>query len=102
MVTAFGVSTLFLGSYVTYRYQAGSRAFTGAGWIRVPYFVILISHTIPTVAIVPLVLTTRYPGLTAQFARHVSIAPVDVPAAALRVGHGGGGVLDALPWVEAR
>src|SRR5512132_3385941 len=33
MLAAFVVSTLFLASYVTYHYHAGSRAFTGQGWI---------------------------------------------------------------------
>src|SRR5918996_1729905 len=35
MLGAFVVSTLFLLSYVTYHYHAGSRAFTGQGWVRV-------------------------------------------------------------------
>lgn len=79
MVTAFGVSTLFLVSYLTYHYQAGFRPFAGTGWIRVLYFAILIPHTILAVAIVPLVLTTLYRGLTAQFSRHVRIARWTLP-----------------------
>src|SRR5215216_716252 len=34
MLGAFVVSTLFLLSYVTYHYHAGSRPFAGHGWIR--------------------------------------------------------------------
>jgi len=74
MLTAFAVSVLFLASYITYHYQVGSRPFGGTGWVRVVYFVILISHTILAVAIVPLVLITLYRALTAQFARHVPVA----------------------------
>ncbi|MGH7393671.1 MAG: DUF420 domain-containing protein, partial [Candidatus Rokuibacteriota bacterium] len=33
MLAAFGVSTLFLVSYVVYHWHAGSRPFTGQGWI---------------------------------------------------------------------
>ena len=79
MVTAFGVSALFLVSYLTYHYQVGSRPFTGTGWIRVLYFAILISHTLLAVAIVPLVLATLHRGLTARFTRHVRIARWTLP-----------------------
>jgi len=74
MLTAFAVSTLFLVSYVTYHYQVGSRPFGGTGWVRLAYFAILLSHTILAVAIVPLVLTTLYRALTAQFTRHAGLA----------------------------
>src|SRR5258705_11390319 len=63
MLGAFGVSTVFLISYVTYHAQVGSRHFTGTGWVRPVYFAILISHTILAAAIVPLVLITLTRGL---------------------------------------
>src|SRR5262245_65355074 len=44
MVSALLVSTLFLVSYLTYHSLAGSRPFTGQGWIRAVYFPLLISH----------------------------------------------------------
>jgi len=74
MLTAFGVSTAFLVSYVVYHYQAGSRPFPGGGWLRTAYLTILLTHTVLAVVIVPLVLTTLYRALTCQFARHVRIA----------------------------
>ena len=44
MMSAFGLSILFLLSYVTYHSQAPSTSFGGEGIIRMIYFTILISH----------------------------------------------------------
>jgi putative membrane protein len=83
MLGAFAVSTLFLLSYVTYHYHAGSRPFTGQGWIRPVYFTVLVTHIILAAAIVPLALTTIYrgwrAGLDGRFERHVRIARWTLP-----------------------
>jgi uncharacterized membrane protein YozB (DUF420 family) len=57
MLSAFGVSIVFLASYVTYHVQHGSTAFTGQGAVRWIYFPILLTHivlaaTVPVLAIV--------------------------------------------------
>lgn len=74
MIAAFVVSTLFLCSYVVYHAQAGSRPFTGQGWTRPVYFVILISHVLLAFALLPLALTTLYRAWRGQFERHRRIA----------------------------
>lgn len=79
MLLAFGVSMLFLVSYVTYHALAGSRPFGGHGWIRWVYFPLLVSHIVLAAAIVPLALTTLYRGLRWDFARHVRIARWTLP-----------------------
>ena len=84
MLGAFAVSTLFLLSYVTYHYYAGSRPFTGQGWIRPVYFALLITHIVLAAAIVPLALTTIYRGAHAAlarmpFVRHVRVARWTLP-----------------------
>ena len=85
MLGAFVVSTLFLVSYVTYHYHAGSRPFTGQGWIRPVYFALLITHIVLATTIVPLALATIYRGWhgatdpTAGFVRHVRIARWTLP-----------------------
>jgi uncharacterized membrane protein YozB (DUF420 family) len=79
MLTAFGVSTLFLASYLTYHYEVGSRPYGGSGPLRITYFAILISHTVLAVAVVPLALTTLHRAVTAQFARHRRIARWTLP-----------------------
>jgi putative membrane protein len=79
MLGACVVSVLFLVSYVTYHYLAGSRPFAGQGTIRWVYFPILISHIILAAAMVPFVLTTVYRALSGNFVRHVRIARLTLP-----------------------
>jgi putative membrane protein len=79
MLGAFIVSLLFLTCYLVYHYYAGSRPFTGRGWIRPVYFALLISHIVLAAVIVPLALTTIYRGLSAQFDRHKRIARWTLP-----------------------
>ena len=79
MLSAFGVSVLFLISYVVYHANAGSRPFPGTGPIRTVYFVILITHVILAAAIVPLALVTLTRGLRERFDRHRAIARWTLP-----------------------
>ena len=79
MLSALGVSTLFLTSYLYLHYNVGSTHFTGEGWIRPVYFTLLLSHTILAAAIVPLALTTFYRAFKEQFDRHRKIARWTLP-----------------------
>jgi putative membrane protein len=79
MLAAFGVSALFLASYVIYHYHAGSRPFGGQGWVRPVYFGLLITHIVLAAAIVPLALTTIWQALTGRFARHRRLARWTLP-----------------------
>ena len=74
MLAALGTSALFLVSYVTYHFNAGSKPFPGQGPIRLVYFAILVTHVVLAAAIVPLALVTATRGLRSQFDRHVRIA----------------------------
>ena len=74
MIAAVCVSILFLTSYVVYHYHHGATRFQGAGLVRTLYFVILISHTILAVTIVPFVILTLRRAIKGQFARHMKIA----------------------------
>ncbi len=74
MIAVFGVSTLFLVSYLTYHSQVGSRPFQGSGWVRPVYFSILLSHTVLAAAIVPLAVVTLRRGLRGVIEKHRSIA----------------------------
>lgn len=79
MLTAFGVSVLFLASYLYYHSQVGSIPFTGTGWARPLYFVILLTHTV-LAAIVPFAaLVTIYRALRGQYDRHRRIAKITLP-----------------------
>jgi uncharacterized membrane protein YozB (DUF420 family) len=79
MGTAFGVSCLFLASYLVHHYQVGSVPFSGQGWIRPAYFALLISHIILAAFIVPLALTTIYRALGERFDQHKRIARWTLP-----------------------
>ena len=79
MLSAFAVSTLFLLSYVIYHYHAGSKPYTGQGWIRPVYFALLLTHVVLAAAIVPLALTTIYRGARRTFPLHVKIARWTLP-----------------------
>ncbi len=79
MLSAFGVSTLFLVSYLVYHAQAGSVPFQGRGWIRPVYFALLLSHVALAAVIVPLALTTIYRAWTERFDRHRRIARWTLP-----------------------
>ena len=79
MLTAIGVSAIFLASYLIYHWEVGSIKFQREGIIRIIYFSILISHTILAVVIVPMVLRTVYLALKGQFSKHRKIAKITFP-----------------------
>ena len=79
MLAAFASSTLFLTSYLVYHYHAGSRPFPGAGTIRLVYFVILVSHVLLAIAILPLAISTLTKGLRGQYTRHKRVAKWTFP-----------------------
>ena len=74
MLAAFSTSVLFLVSYVIYHVNIGSRAFTGTGIIRGVYFVILVTHVVLAIAVVPMAIVTLRRGLRRDDLRHQAIA----------------------------
>lgn len=79
MLGAVVASAAFLVSYVVYHSLAGSRPFTGPGWVRPVYFTILVSHIVLAAGMVPFVLTTVYRALAGDFARHARLARWTLP-----------------------
>jgi uncharacterized membrane protein YozB (DUF420 family) len=79
MISAFIVSSVFLVSYLLYHYRVGHVAFQGQGWIRPVYFVLLTSHTILAIVIVPLILITLRRALLERFDKHRIIARWTLP-----------------------
>src|SRR6266446_9716110 len=79
MISAFVVSSVFLGSYLLYHYRVGHVAFQGQGWVRPVYFVLLTSHTILAVVIVPMILVTLRRAWLGKFDRHRVIARWTLP-----------------------
>jgi uncharacterized membrane protein YozB (DUF420 family) len=82
MLTALGVSTAFLVSYIYYHFVVkGGKAteFTGEGWVRPAYYAVLYSHMILAAVVAPLALFTAYLGLRDKLARHVRLARWTLP-----------------------
>ncbi len=79
MTSAFGVSVVFLISYLIYHSQVGSVPFQKQGTIRTIYFTILITHTI-LAAIVPVlaIITLRH-AWKGRFEKHRRIAKWTLP-----------------------
>ena len=79
MIAAFLVSSVFLVSYVVYHIRVGHVVFQGQGWIRPVYFVLLTSHTLLAITIVPMVLITLRRAWREQFDKHRVIARWTLP-----------------------
>lgn len=74
LIAALIASTVFLASYLTYHYFHGSTRFTGTGFVRPVYFIILLTHTVLAAVIVPFVGVTLYRAMSGDFIRHRRIA----------------------------
>jgi uncharacterized membrane protein YozB (DUF420 family) len=79
MLTAFGISVVFLISYLTHHARVGSVPYQGTGVMRVVYFAILIPHILLAAAVVPLAIVTLRRGLKGQIDKHRPLARITLP-----------------------
>ncbi|MDG1385787.1 MAG: DUF420 domain-containing protein [Flavobacteriaceae bacterium] len=79
MKTAIGLSLAFLIMYVAYHITSDQTPFGGEGVIKTVYYIILISHIMLSVAIIPLVLISFVRGISQQFTQHRKIARITFP-----------------------
>lgn len=79
MLSAVGVSAVFLCCYLVYHLNAEPVKFTGEGAIRTVYFALLISHVVLAAVQVPLILRTVYLGLKDRREQHRRWAKVTTP-----------------------
>lgn len=79
MKIAILCSILFLLMYIVYHMTSDSTPYGGEGLLRYVYFIILISHILLSIAIIPLVLITYYRAFTQQFQKHRRIARITFP-----------------------
>jgi len=79
MKTAIIFSVLFLVLYVAYHMTSDSTKFGGEGTIKTVYFVILITHILLSVAVIPFVLITYVRAITNQVMLHKKIARFTFP-----------------------
>lgn len=80
MLAAFGVSSVFLVSYLARYYMSGTTTFTGTGWLKGLYLSVLFSH-MALAAIVPVgaILAIRF-AFKGLLARHRRLVRVIFPA----------------------
>lgn len=93
MTTAIACSVIFLVMYIAYHMTADSTVYgdidgnkildatekANAGSMRSAYLVILLSHIVLSIAIIPLVLVTYVRALASRFDRHKKIAKITFP-----------------------
>lgn len=79
MKTAIACSVAFLAMYVAYHMTSDSTKFGGEGAIKIVYFVILITHIILSIVVIPFVLVTYVRALAQRFDKHKKLARITFP-----------------------
>ncbi len=79
MKLCIGLSASFLVMYVLYHMTTESTSFGGTGVIRYFYFIILVSHILLSIVVIPMVLFTFSRALSGNFERHKTLARFTFP-----------------------
>ena len=78
-LTAFGVSSLFLVSYITYHWMAPATSFPKENSLYYLYIFILLTHIVLAAGVLPLILLSFYRGLQNDVARHRKLVRYSFP-----------------------
>lgn len=79
MKTCIALSLSFLLMYVAYHMTSDSTPFGGEGIVRTFYFILLVSHILLSIIIIPLVLHTYLRAYLKDFQRHKKLARITFP-----------------------
>lgn len=79
MLGAVLVGVLFVAAYILQTSLVGHRRFPGDDWVRTFFLVLLATHTVLAVAVVPLVFRALYLGLKSRFSEHRRIVRFAFP-----------------------
>ena len=79
MTSCVVLSVLFLIMYVAYHMTSESTPYGGEGLLRTVYFVILISHIVLSIVVIPLVLKTYARAYLGHYERHRKLARITFP-----------------------
>ena len=75
MISAFATSTIFLACYLTYHFNTVAvTRFVDPAWFRPIYLVLLLTHVVLAVVILPLIFMTLSRALKERFPQHKKIA----------------------------
>lgn len=75
MIAAFISSTIFLASYLVYHFYHPVTIFPDLGWIKTLYLIILFTHVVLAVVMLPLIFLSFKYAIKNQLDRHKKIAP---------------------------
>jgi putative membrane protein len=79
MLSAFASSSFFLVGYLAYHYVHGDSRYPGHGGMRAAYLVLLASHVILSLPVVPMCLAAFYFAFKRRFATHKKITKILFP-----------------------
>ncbi|HEY5688736.1 MAG TPA: DUF420 domain-containing protein [Yeosuana sp.] len=79
MQFAVSLSLAFLVMYVAYHMTSDSTKYGGVGLLRYLYYVILITHILMSIIVIPFVLITYVRAITNNIERHKKIAKITFP-----------------------
>lgn len=79
MLGAFGMSVVFLISYLIYHFQVGSVKYPGTGVLKVIYLAILFTHVVLAALVPFLAIRTLWLGWKREDAKHRRIARITWP-----------------------
>lgn len=79
MKTAITCSILFLIMYMAYHMTSDSTKYGGEGMWKYVYYVILLTHILLSIIVIPFVLITYVRAISGQFYKHRKIARITYP-----------------------
>lgn len=79
MLIAFGLSVVFLASYVVKHISTPDAKFGGEGAIRSVYYFILFTHIVLSVPVLPLAMFAIYRGWTGDIMKHKKVVRYTFP-----------------------
>jgi putative membrane protein len=79
MLSAFASSAFFLVGYLAYHYVHGDTKYPGHGGMRAAYLVLLATHVILSIPVVPMCLAAFYFAFQRRFTTHKKITRVLFP-----------------------
>ena len=79
MIAAFASSSFFLVGYLAYHYVHGDTPYRGTGAGRTAYLLMLASHVILSIPVVPMCLAAFYFAFQRRFVTHKKLTKVLFP-----------------------
>jgi len=79
MKSCIALSLVFLVMYIAYHMTSDPTPFGGEGYVKLIYYIILISHILLSIVLIPLVLISYVRAIQQEFDPHRKIAKITFP-----------------------